>query len=137
MLFQKAKLGDITPTEDYSQEKSDTKSAKVQGFIRYLSYGSFHEKGSRFCKKSLKLYLWIKQMKNSILINIRWRPQVLGYIRDINKKSFMSLVTFTFWGLQERDLWRVIWFSSSSSFVFVSQWVTDWFNNGLRSIIDR
>lgn len=45
MLFQKAKLGDITPTEDYSQEKSDTKSAKVQGFIRYLSYGSFHEKG--------------------------------------------------------------------------------------------
>lgn len=37
MLFQKAKLGDITPTEDYSQEKSDTKSAKVQGFIRYLS----------------------------------------------------------------------------------------------------
>lgn len=29
MLFQKAKFGDITPTEDYSQEKSDTKSAKV------------------------------------------------------------------------------------------------------------
>lgn len=65
-------------------------------------------KGTRFCKKSLKLYLWIKQMKNSILINIRWRPQVLGYIRDINKKSFMSLVTFTFWGLQDRDLWLIL-----------------------------
>lgn len=45
ILFQKAKLGDITPTEDYSQEKSDTKSAKVQGLIRYLSYGSFRGKG--------------------------------------------------------------------------------------------
>lgn len=68
----------------------------------------FMRKGTRFCKKSLKLYLWIKQMKNSILINIRWRPQVLGYIRDINKKSFMSLVTFTFWGLQDRDLWLLL-----------------------------
>lgn len=35
MLFQKAKFGDITPTEDYSQEKSDTKSAKVHGIFRY------------------------------------------------------------------------------------------------------
>uniref|UniRef100_A0A8W8IXT1 Uncharacterized protein n=1 Tax=Magallana gigas TaxID=29159 RepID=A0A8W8IXT1_MAGGI len=26
---KKAKLGDITPTEDYSQEKADTKSAKT------------------------------------------------------------------------------------------------------------
>lgn len=75
MLFQKAKLGDITPTEDYSQEKSDTKSAKVQGLIRYLSYTAvFVGKGNLFCKKSYKLYLWIKQEKNSILINIRWRP---------------------------------------------------------------
>lgn len=60
MLFQKAKLGDITPTEDYSQEKSDTKSAKVQGFIRYLSYTAvFVGNGNLFCKKSYKLYLWI------------------------------------------------------------------------------
>lgn len=41
MLFQKAKLGDITPTEDYSQEKADTKSAKVQGLIRYLTQFSW------------------------------------------------------------------------------------------------
>lgn len=45
MLFQKVKLGDIIFIEDYSQEKLDIKLVKVQGFIRYLSYGSFYEKG--------------------------------------------------------------------------------------------
>lgn len=45
MLFQKAKLGDITPTEDYSQEKSDTKSAKVQGLKIFKLHGSFRGKG--------------------------------------------------------------------------------------------
>lgn len=97
MLFQKAKLGDITPTEDYSQEKSDTKSAKVQGFIRYLSYTAvFVGKGNLFCKKSYKLYLWIKQEKNSILINIRWRPKVLVYIHIFGVIRERFVICFCF-----------------------------------------
>lgn len=72
----------------------------------------FVGKGNLFCKKSYKLYLWIKQEKNSILINIRW-----------------SLHSH-FWRYKREICYLFL-------FCFDSQWVTDWFNNGLPSFVDR